>query len=258
MAYTNAWKRNQRYVSPAVNPNLGAGANRVHLDPIDHGHLAFGEPTPALPETPGYLYATEDFMLPVGTLVHYPVDHTPEGHDVGGVDRGRTLIEGQQLAGAAHSVDHGAGAVHHFDPPVQRAVRDSYRTERVQAEFAVSTSRMALVRGRNALPENNPDGPPPQGHYVTRWIDRQHTRRPTRHDMVPLRLYRAATAADAPAPAPAQASPYTSPFRRLAPARLRKLTTPQIRRVPRPPDEFAEVDGTQDPQFAVPVYWQDW
>lgn len=257
MAYSGAWKRNQRFTpAPDANPNLGAGASLIHLDPVDPGH-GFGEPTPALPETPAYMYSTDDFMLPVGTLVLWPVDRSPEGHNVGGVDRGETLIESQQLAGAAHSVDYGAADVHHFAHPIERATRDSYRTQRVEAEFAISGSRMALVRGRNALPENNPEGPPPQGHYVARWIDRTFARRQARPDMVPLRQYRAATAVAVPAPAPGQASPYTSPFRNLANARLRKLTTPQIRRVPRPPDESVDVDGTQDPQYAAPVYW-DW
>lgn len=257
MAYSGAWKRNQQYVSPASNPNLGAGMTHVHMNPVEFPD-PFPEPTPALPETPAYLYPTDDFMLPVATLVHYPVDHSPQGHDVGGVDRGRTLLESQQLAGAAHSVDDGAAAVHHFEAPIHRAVGDSYRTERVEPEFAISGSRMALVRGRNALPENNPEGPPPQGHYVARWIDRTYARRQTRPDMVPIRGYRAATAVAIPAPAPGQASQYTSPFRNLANARSRKLTTPQIRRVPRPPDEAVDNDGTQDPQYAMPVYWQDW
>lgn len=256
MAYSGAWKRNQRWTPPpGANPNLAAGASRVHLDPVDYGS-AFPEPTPGLPETPAYLYAADDFMLPVPTTVDYPVDRTPGGHDIGGVDRGETLIEGQQLAGVAHSQDYGAADVHHFEAPIQRAVSDVYHTQRVEAEFAISGSRMALVRGRNALPENNPEGPPPQGHYVMRWIDRQPARHTIRPDMQPLRPYRAAVAADAPAPSPAQATPYTSPFRKLATARLRKLTTPQLRRLPRPPDDYAETDGTEDPQFSAPVYWE--
>ena len=87
-----------------------------------------------------------------------------------------------------------------------------------------------------------------------RWIDRQFTRRGISSDMQPLRPYRAAVAPQTPEPV--QANAYTSPFRSLANARLRKLTTPEIRRVPRPPDEYAQQDGTDDPQFSAPVYWE--
>lgn len=256
MAYGGAWKRNQRFTpAPGSNPNLGAGALRVHLTPVDYGS-AYAEPTPVLPDTPAVLYATDDFMLPVPTMVLDPLDRSPLGHDVGGVDRGDTLIESQQLAGAAHSVDDGAAAVHHFDTPITRATRDTYQTQRVSAEFAVSTSRAALTRGRNSLPENNPDGPPPQGAYVTRWIDRQFARRAARHDQVPLSSKVAGTAVSTPEPTASQATPYTSPFAGLALARVRKLTTPQVRRVPRPPDEDAITDGTSDPQYSAPAYWE--
>lgn len=257
MAYNGRWKTNQRFTPPpGANPNLGSGARREHLDPVEPEN-GFPEPTPVLPESPAYLYALDDFMLPAPSLPGAPpLDREPQSHMAGTVDRGETLLEGQQLAAAAHSVDRGVAEVHHFDDPIQRSVADTYQTQRIEAERAVSGSRMALVRGRNSYPENNPDGPPDQGHYVMRWIDRQFTRRGIRPDMQPLRPYRAAVAAQLPEPGHGQANAYTSPFRSLATARLRKLTTPEIRRVPRPPDEYAQNDGTDDPQYSAPVYWE--
>lgn len=256
--YNGRWRTTQGFTpAPGANPNLGAGARREHLTPVEPGPTTgFPEPTPTLPPTPAYLYAVDDFMLPPPMLAPVPLDREPESHSYGGADRGRTLIEGQRLAAAAHEADFGAATVHHFDDPIQRATRDVYHTQRIEADRGVSMSRMALVRGRNSLPENNPDGPPDQGHYVMRWIDRQFTRRRIHPDMQPLRPYRAAVAAQAPEPAQGQANAYTSPFMRLATARLRKLTTPEIRRVPRPPDEYAQTDGTEDPQYSQPVYWE--
>lgn len=257
MVYKGAWSRGQRFTpAPGANPNLGAGASTLHLDPVDPV-TGWEEPTPTLPALPPSMYGDEDWQYPVPVLAgDVALDREPETHFYGGVSRGDSLIEGQQLAGVAHSQDYGAADAQFFEPPIQRAVADTYQTQRIQAEFATSTSRAALTRGRNSLPENNPDGPPPQGHYVMRWIDRQFTRRGIRTDMQPLRPYRAAVAAQAPEPGPAAANAYTSPFARLMNARQRKLTTPEVRRVPRAPDEFAEMDGTEDPQYSQPAYWE--
>ena len=210
-----------------------------------------------LPVLPVSVYGDDDWQYPVPVLAgDVPLDREPEDHFSGGADRGVTLIDGQQAAGVAHSQDFGAAEAQFFDPAIQRGVRDVYQTQRIEAERATSTSRAALTRGRNSLPENNPDGPPDQGHYVMRWIDRQFTRRGIRTDQQPLRPYRAAVAAQAPEPAAHAANAYTSPFARIMNARQRKLTTPEIRRVPRPPDEYAENDGTDDPQYSQPAYWE--
>ena len=257
MTYSGAWRRYQRMTPPAGrNPNLGDGARMDHLTPVDPG-TGWEEPTPALPDTPAYLYAADDFMLPQMTI-RYPTIEEPESHEYGGVDRGDTLIESQQLAGYAHSQDYGAAAVHHFEAPIMRESDAVYQTQRLEAEFQTSGSRAALTRGRNSLPENNPDGPPPQGHYVMRWIDRQFTRHTIRPDQQPLRPYRAQDAVNIPAPAESAANQYTSPYPNLGNARRLKLMTPQVRRVPRPPDEQAMIDGTEDVQYSDPAYWSGW
>jgi len=251
--YKGMWMR--LTPAPGDNPNLGDGIRDEHLNPqemID----PFPEPTPSLPDLPDFLFAQDDVLLPPVVMVREPMIDEPESHEEGAVDRGSTLIEGQYLAGIAHSLDHGAAAVHHHGELIERANRDTYMTQRLEADFQSSTSRLALVRGRNSLPENNPDGPPPQGHYVMRWIDRQFARRGIRTDQQPLRPYRAALAVATPEPSADAANAYTSPFQRLVAARLRKLTTPQVRRLPRPPDESAQADGTEDPQYSAPAYWE--
>lgn len=261
MAYSGAWKRAQRVGSPADrNPNLGDQVDDAHLHPVEVGD-PFAEPTPNLPSLPEYLYAADDYMLPVPVIVHDPMIDEPEGHEYGGVDRAEShgLVLGTDPDSyAAHSVDHGAAAVHHFVDPIERSTADTYQTQRLEMDFPSTGSRAALTRGRNSWPENNPEGPPAQGHYTMRWIDRQFSRRQTRHDMAPLRPYVAGNAVEIPGAQGKQANQYTSPYGNLANARALKLSTPQVRRVPRPADDAAQIDGTQDPQYTMPAYWQDW
>lgn len=259
-ATSGAWKRAQQRFTPAPgdNPNLGGVIRADHLKPVEP-LAAFPEPVPVLPETPSFLFVQEDYILTPPAVLD-PIDREPDGHEHGTVQRGaQSEQEARVEAYHAHSDDRGASEVHHFDTPIMRADRDTYITQRTEVEFPVTGSRMALVRGRNALPENNPDGPPPQGNYVMRWIDRQFTRKGIKPDMQPLRPYRAGVARQAPAPGEGvPGSPYTSPYPRIAMARVRKLTQPQERRVPRAPDDDVITDGTQDPQYADPQYWQGW
>lgn len=262
MAYSGAWKRAQTNATiNDQNPNLGAGAIDAHLHPVEVAD-PFNEPTPNLPALPEFMYAADDFMLPPAVLVHDPMITEPEGHGSGGMDRTDSngmMIGTDPGSYAAHMDDHGAAAYHHANEPIERSNADTYRTARLEMDRpSAGISRAALTRGRNSLPENNPDGPPDQGHFTMRWIDRQFSRRQARHDMAPLRPYVAGNAVQIPAPTHANGNQYTSPFARLANARVRNLTTPQIRRVPRAPDESAQVDGTADPQYVDPQYWQGW
>jgi hypothetical protein len=249
-----AWGRSQRFTPPAGdNPNLGSAVSAgTHLTPTEWQN-PYAEPTPTLPATVDYLLGDPvmDYMTPQ-MPVSYPIDREPEDHESGTVQRGGQDPQTARVtAYEAHMIDRGAANVHHFAEPIERATRDTYRTQRIEADRATSMSRTALVRGRNSLPENNPDGPPPQGHYVMRWIDRQFTRRGIKQDMQPLRPYRAAVSQATPA----GESVYSSPYARLANARQLKLTTPQARRVPRPWDDTDVVDGTADPQYTDPQYW---
>lgn len=258
MAYAGAWRSRQRYTPPAGdNPNLGAGVQDDHLHPSEP--MILTEPTPSLPAAPDYLYTHDDYMIPP-VLVTDPVISEPLGHQYGTVAQGteQSPQEARVEAYHAHMADYGAGAVHHHADRIERADADTYITQRVEQEFPQTGSRAALTRGRNAWAENNPDGPPPQGHMTMRWIDRQYTRRRISPDQAPLRPYRAATAAQSPAPADGDGHVYMSPFARLGNARSRKMSTPQLRRVPRGPDEDVIGDGTTDPQYDDPSYWDGW
>lgn len=257
-AYRGAWTRSQKTTPPPdANPNLGDRVDMTQHSERDSWADPFPEPTPSLPSVPEWLYAIDDFMMPQQILVHDPVITEPEGHQYGTVQEGgQDQLAAIGEAYRAHSADYGAAAVHHYADPIARADRDVYRTDRIEAEFATSFSRAAVTRGRNSLPENNPDGPPPQGTYVMRWIDRQVKRHEIKPDMQPLRPYVAGTAVQIPAPGEHNGNQYTSPYPRLANARQLKLTTPQIRRVPRQVGDDAITDGTDNVQYDQPAYWE--
>lgn len=259
MAFRGAWGRAQKMTPPAEkNPNLGNQVDFGQHSERDVWADPFVEPTPSLPPTPQeWLYAVDDFMMPSQVIVMDPVEREPRGHLVGTVQEGgQSQLDAIAEAYVAHSADYGSAAVQHYADPIERATRDTYQTVRVEAEFATSSSRAALIRGRNSLPENNPDGPPPQGTYTMRWINRRPSRHEIKPDMQPLRPYVAGIAVQIPAPGDANGNQYTSPYPRIAPARLLKLVTPQLRRVPRPIGDDAQTDGTADPQYAAPAYWE--
>jgi hypothetical protein len=248
--YTGAWKRQS--VSARVNPNLGATSDTLHLNPVDPAS-GFPEPVPNLPETPAYLYGHDDWIL-APQVMHDPVDRTPLGHEYGTVQRDSNTDEQSRVeANIAREQDYGAADYQHFDQPIMRDVVDTYTTQRIEESFEVSRSTVQPFRGRNTYPENNPDGPPPQGRYVMRWIDRQMDRRRIAPDEMPLNPYRAAVAQNQPPATPG--NPYSSPYDRLVNARRLKLSSPQLRRLPRQPEDGFISDGTESTEYSDPTYW---
>lgn len=230
MAYSGAWRRS-RAVGDR-NPNLGAGVDRIHLDPVAEPDAAVPEPEHGLPVVPAYLYAADDFMLPatVQLVVDPPLDRTPTDPVTGGAERGREAD--------AHFADDGGPRVAHHSPAVMREDAATYRTERAQAAIAVSQSRRQLVAGIDR------DGESPQGHYVMRWIDRRYVRRSFTPDAYPRFPYRAATAKQS-APLDAdRANQYVSPFARIGQAYKRRVVRPQVRRTPPAYADDVTTDGT--------------
>jgi len=218
---------------------------------VDYGPAAPSTPD-STPVQAASLYAGEGDWLPA-TVVQVPIvapgmNYEPEGHEYGTVARGGSeLVDGtNREAHAARERDQGAADAARSIRPSGRGSADRYVTERWEESRAVSGSRTALVRGRNSYPENNPDGPPEQGHVVNRWIDRRMPRRPFRADMGPLYAYRAALAKRQPVPA--DANVYTPPFASLQVSRRRRIETPMVRRTPRAYGEEAVTDGISEPQ----------
>lgn len=239
MAYTGAWRRKTLGTDP--NPNLGAGADLRHLEPVDPGPLAPGSRTNhGLPVLPDVLYPVDDFMIPVNYHTPNPVlDYSPEGHDPGDQqDRGAEVY--------GHTTDDGGPArAHWVRPGIMREADSSYQTVRVEMAQAVSQSRGQLVQGIDR------DGFSPQGTFTMRWIDRRFTRRSITPDSYPLYLYRAAVAKQSPAPE--QGNQYLSPYDKIGSPKKKRINTPQIRRVPPPYADESTVDGTTTD--VPPSYW---
>lgn len=247
MSYVGLWRRSR---SPAEN-NLGGTIDPRHLDPVDYGPSPDSTPD----STPAYaapIYAGADEWLPQ-TVVQVPIvapglDQEPGGHEYGTVARGGSLLSDgtNRAAHAARSRDAGAADAARTVTVAERASTDTYATVRFEEQPALAGSRAALVRGRNAYPENNPDGPPPQGNIVQRWINRRMGRRPYRQDLAPLHAYRATLAKRQDVPK--DASQYTPPWASLQVSRRRRVETPMVRRTPRQYGESAITDGIEEPQ----------
>lgn len=225
---SNRWQWATRQARRDMPRPLGGADPAAHLtsDPDYDG--ARPRPSQArMPATPSRLLdAGTNFVgAPAGRVLG--TDDTVAEHN--GADWGdRTAPPAQQHA-AAHNIDAGDGVAR-----LQRAPKGSpgvTRTSELREREPVLSggSRAALVRGKNSLPENNPDGYR-FGVRFYRWVDRRmyrprivHTARPA-----PVRTARGINASP-PLENPNRA---TSPFSWNARARQRTISAPLQRRQP--------------------------
>lgn len=238
MSYTGLWRRKAHGLD--ANPNLGQGIDRRHLDDVNEPPSSVPTPEHALPVVPEFLYAADDFMLPIRLAEAPPMDRTPTDPSRGGADRGAEVT--------AHGQDDGGPKVaHYYQPGIIREADSSYRTERTEMSPAVSQSRGQITQGIDR------DGPSPQGHYVMRWIDRRVDRRTITPDAYPRWAYRAAVSKQSPALPAGEGNQYLSPFDKIAAVYRKRVVTPQIRRTPPPYAEQETVDGTE---VVSAGYWE--
>lgn len=261
--YSGAWRtaRTSRldgshYTDPAPvlgRPELSA----LHMDglPDEEGSRP---PWAAIHQgdVPHYLTDpgdTFDTGTPAPGLV---LDTEPTEDHQGGVTTGGGMSrEAARLQGnAARSVDRGATARQLYEPRRERAVDEVRTTEMYELAPINAGSRVQLVRGKNSLPENNPDGFR-VGRRVRRWQERKIPGGGLRrHNAHPLRYNTAAAPNVSPAPAAAQANRYNSPFSSNILSRTRMAQSPVARRAPRPWDSDVVTDGTPDPTPTFQVW----
>lgn len=217
MATNNRWSWRSRALRQDSTRALGAAQPALHLadstDPMDGTARPVQRLT--LPFTPAGMVDGSS-SAEYNPRVAGRVDGAPQDHNV--------VI--------GHDQDAGTVAVR-----LQRAPRSTqgttYETQRQVVEPTMyAGSRPALVRGDNALPENNPDGYS-LGARNRRWVHR--SMRPARliHHDRPVPLHVATMSVDSEPPA--GGGVYTSPVARLA-TRSRFTMSPLTRTPPAAPE----------------------
>jgi len=234
--YAGAWSTKTR---AAPSGTLGRGP----ADPVDVGHaipptdLGMDAAVVMAPPQPDSGQLAE--RLPGysrGGPPNPPIDRTPDDHRIG--------AEGQrQGTWRAHDKDQGAARARQYGPLPAWSVHHREATTRVETLPVSMGSTRQLKYAATSRADNLADSR--NGFETARWIFDKFRYAWRRPDMRPVHFDGAWNPADSP-PLPEQlGSPYASPYPTLGHGRRRTGMTPQVRRVPRPWDEAARVDGTE-------------
>jgi hypothetical protein len=263
--YTGAWRSartsrvdGSRYVDPPTvlgRPEL----SELHMEgaPDEDGSRP---PWVAVHQgdVPDFLTDPGDTYDPVGSaeapgLVLDVESH--EDHDTGTSTAGGQSREQARKAGnAARSLDRGAIRRQVYEPVRQRDATDTRSTEAYVLDPISAGSRVATVRGKNSLPENNPDGFR-VGVRIRRFTNRKIPGGGLRrHNAHPLRVNVAAPVNVSPPPAPGDATRNGSPFSSNIMSKTRTQQAPVARRSPRAWDDDVVTDGAPDPTPSFVVW----
>lgn len=265
MAYSGRFRKSVAPDYSGTHPsrlNWGTGADPGHANPnwgSDQGFPALKNPS--LPETPEHV---EDSFDPESAESPYfmPTDREPRGHDGYGPAPSR-FDPYREIANdnARHEANYGA-ELKNTQPMVARDVTQTYGSPRTQSlppsqgdgDQGLTGQALRALRGHNALAENNPGSPEVnfsgdytrQGWEISRLADRRMPRRRLTHTKRDLHLNLAATAAETKPQSGANYSPYSSAFLGGIGQVVSGISSPMQRREPRPWDETAVTDGTED------------
>jgi len=252
VAYTGAWKQSTNFYYDPIRGKVHT-ADRRHADVAERDPVAFVYAAPLgldyvdqdVPEYPGMEWVTDEPGR-VG-------DQTPVTH-IGG-DTGPTYATEQGMqedSQRRHAVDYGASREGNYGEPIFRmATEQNHMITRDGAapESPTVINPVALQRGLNGLPENNPDGWR-AGHIEWWRPDRKFYEGWRTTDARPLVPNVAQLATDTP-PVPTQ---FGNPFNSLARAMTMVNQRPMIRRDPTPISENITTDGT----YGANAYVSDW
>lgn len=244
--FSGGWRNRRLYVDqPRAlgRPELAQlHANPDHLEPGSRPPYASPrlQPGPPTLEDPGTAYdPVGPAQAPGVVLDHESVSHEGDG----GAGGGQTLYRAQAAANRARSVDRGAARRQVWEEPLARSHDETHTTERLTVDPISGGSRVAAMRGRNSLPENNPEGFR-YGIRVQRWANRRIWLRQRRHDLRPLVPFVAAAAVDSPPMT--DGNRYTSPYGWTIRSKKRVFSMPMQRRNPRDYDEEVISDGVTE------------
>lgn len=282
MAFTGLWRHRAAENTDQYTQPLGSADPERHMQDFDtaaHGVDDTAE-TRREPKTsyhfdyaPPTLVDSADTPMAPTLRPTVPSDDEPRDHGLS--FRTRPGAHGDCVPPSPlHSRDLGSWAAREYDVPTQEQADQKYTTARFTPSVVRSFSRTALIRGINAYPENNPadtvqhtagfppgaeaarvgwQGAPRPGFRVQRWSERRIPMHRWSGDVRPLRTHTAKTASDAPALA--DGNQYRTPFRDLAPSRLKTYARPMQRREPRPWDETEVTDGTENTGAELLTSW---
>ncbi len=254
-AYTGAWRNAHGYVDRALPPAPGVDPKHSRRDLPDEDLVSQGMPRADQPP----MYITEDpddaWEWEVDTPgMNMPTDPlTHDAHDP-------QIIQPAPIPGAeahppvagAHAIDRGGVEERDYVPRSLRQSDEQWETKRWEQPPTQGDLTLAMQRGTNALPANNPateDYPTGYryGFSIKRFMDRVFPQEWMRHDERVLFPAGAAAAVESPAVASAQWNRYVSPIGWNVTTAGRTLLQPVMRREPVLASEDVVSDGTTEP-----------
>jgi hypothetical protein len=233
--YSGAWLRSA-YVDPKAAYVPTASAE--HGQDQGEGTHAYAHQAPALPE-PGSseTFVGMSWLDSVTNMLGTVIDRTSgESHDA---------PEGP----GAHAVNEGAARAGYFsDRAATQFAGETYATVNFDSTPSPGVSNVALRRGMNSLPENNPEGFPLGRAQVNDFaVFRKFAVGQRRHD----RRVITPNTATAPSnvPAPDRGNVMTSPYDSLARPFQRIFQRPGLRREPPSASDDLQTEATPQPAY---------
>lgn len=244
-SYSGRWKATAYLDPPRERFTLDAGHGVTDAPDAQ----AFTYNAPPLPEVAdvGEFPGMEVYAAYPGVTL----DMTPVSHEA--PNQPARPDEAGMMADshAAHAQDFGASRGRSFVPGPMDFHGDA-QVHTIVAGYGAEATAMnpvALQRGLNADPVNNPDGfRTGETHFWRQ--DRKFAVGERRHDHRPTTLNTPAFPSNVPPPSEQDFTPYSSPFGSLARPITRMWNRPQLRRDPTGISEAVVSDGAAD---SVPV-----
>jgi len=279
--YSGLWRVRSTSDTQDLSP-LGAADPMRHMDDWSSGQHAVDDTattrqsvvTEARLDLPGpLLYDSDDVysadnMRPNGYMSDEPHDHglNDDSYSDNGGHRRQSAIPT-----TLHDRDLGETRFIEFQEPMRLDEKDARGF--TPANRGVARSQLALIRGANSYPENNPEfsrqrtpgdapngasvgwsGQPRTGQRWQQFVYRTIAMHRPNHDYRPIWNKVARTAGDTPA----GENRYVTPFDNLVSARQKIALTPAMRRDPRDWSDNSVEDGTAEQSEAYVETYDSW
>ncbi len=249
--FGSAWREKAFYTDPD---------EKLHVADAAHS-LPSGDPNPVW-ESPADINDQADFLYDADAVVGdfvsdasgMVLDTTPWTHDEGG-DFGSEPNDLAAINANAQTAgrDFGASRADNFAVPPFQDSSTRYVSPRFEGLDGTPVAPVALVRGLNSDPANNPEG------FRRGWVEQTFTER-RMYDPERTHDRRLLTPNTAYAETNQAAIPGTSgsPYDTLARAIKNVNQRPMIRREPPAMSQSIETDGSEEPEYQYDSQPSDW